>query len=284
MSNKIKSIQELLNFSIINLDKPTGPTSFWTSQKVKHLLNIKKTAHFGTLDPMVTGVLPVALGRACKLNEIFMHRDKTYVGIMRLHSLVSEEKLKDSIKKFTGEIMQMPPVKSRVKRQIRPRTVHTFDILEIQGNDVLFESRVQAGTYIRKLCHDVGEDLGIGAHMLELRRTQAGLFDESKNLVNLNDLDSAVKALEKGDEKPIRKILQPAEGLIKEIIPTAEANSESKKSLLDGKPVHKADLKSKLPKEEIFALFIEEQFIGIYKQFNESDESEILAKAMFVFS
>jgi H/ACA ribonucleoprotein complex subunit 4 len=277
----MKPIQELLNFSIINLDKPTGPTSFWTSQKVKHLLNIKKTAHFGTLDPMVTGVLPIALGRACKLNEVFMHRDKTYVGIMRLHDKVSETKLKASIKKFTGEIMQLPPVKSRVKRQIRPRTVHTFNILEIQGNDVLFESRVQAGTYIRKLCHDVGLDLGIGAHMLELRRTQAGLFDESKNLVNLYDLDSAVKALEDGDEKPLRKILQPAEGLIKEILPIAEANPASKKSLLDGKPIHQADLTSKLPKEEIFALFIEEQFIGIYQQFK---EDEILAKAMFVFN
>ncbi len=277
----MKPIQELLNFSIINLDKPTGPTSFWTSQKVKYLLGIKKTAHFGTLDPMVTGVLPVALGRACKLNEVFMHRDKTYVGIMRLHDKVSETKLRESIKKFTGEIMQMPPVKSRVKRQIRPRKVHTFDILEIQGNDVLFESRVQAGTYIRKLCHDVGFDLGIGAHMLELRRTQAGLFDESKNLVNLNDLDSAVKELEKGNEEPLRKIIQPAENLIKEIIPFTQANPESKKALLDGKPIHQADLKSKLPKEEIFALFIEEQFIGIYKQ---DVENDILAKAMFVFN
>ena len=277
----MKTIQELLNFSIINLDKPTGPTSFWTSQKVKYLLGIKKTAHFGTLDPMVTGVLPVALGRACKLNEVFMHRDKTYVGIMRLHNEVSEEKLKASIKKFTGEIMQLPPVKSRVKRQIRPRTVHTFNILEIQGKDILFESRVQAGTYIRKLCHDVGEDLGFGAHMLELRRTRAGLFDEEKNLVNLYDLESATKALKQGDENPIRKILLPAQDLIKEIIPFTQANPESKKSLLDGKPLHKADLKGKFPKEEIFALFIEEQFIGIYMA---APEGEILARAMFVFS
>ena len=277
----MKPIQELLNFSIINLDKPTGPTSFWTSQKVKKLLNIKKTAHFGTLDPMVTGILPIALGRACKLNEVFMHRDKTYVGIMRLHDKVSKTDLEKSIKKFTGEIMQLPPVKSRVKRQIRPRTVHTFKILEIEGNDVLFESRVQAGTYIRKLCHDVGEDLGIGAHMLELRRTQAGLFDGTKNLVTLYDLDSALNALEEGDEKPIRKILQPAEGLIKEILPTAEASPESKKSLLDGKPIHKKDLSSKLPNEDIFALFSDKQFIGIYQKVKEDD---ILARATFVFN
>ena len=125
-----KPIQELLNFSIINIDKPSGPTSFQVSQFVKHALNLSKTSHLGTLDPQVTGVLPVALSRACRLNEYLMHRDKTYVGIMRLHKEISKEKLEKEINSFIGKIMQLPPVKSRVKRQLREREVKTFKILE----------------------------------------------------------------------------------------------------------------------------------------------------------
>src|SRR3989338_6011253 len=84
-----KTIQELLEFGIINIDKPSGPTSFWVSQYVKNALGLSKTSHLGTLDPMVTGVLPVALNRACRLNEYLMHRDKTYIGIIRVHEEIS---------------------------------------------------------------------------------------------------------------------------------------------------------------------------------------------------
>ena len=85
------------NFSFINIDKPSGPTSFQVSQFIKQSLNLKKTGHLGTLDPKVTGVLPIALGRACKLNEIFMHKDKTYVGIMRIHKNIPLEELKAQV-------------------------------------------------------------------------------------------------------------------------------------------------------------------------------------------
>ena len=180
------------NFSFINIDKPSGPTSFQVSQFIKQSLNLKKTGHLGTLDPKVTGVLPIALGRACKLNEIFMHKDKTYVGIMRIHKNIPLEELKAQVKNFIGTITQTPPVKSRVKRAPRERTVHTFNIIEKQGQDILFESKVQAGTYIRKLISDLGEKIG-GAHMLELRRTQAGLFTEEES-TNLYDFE---KTLEK---------------------------------------------------------------------------------------
>ena len=86
-----KSTAELLKFSIINIDKPSGPTSFQVSQFLKNALNITKTSHLGTLDPMVSGVLPIGLNRACRLNEYLMHRDKTYVGIMRLHREIEKE-------------------------------------------------------------------------------------------------------------------------------------------------------------------------------------------------
>ena len=146
------SIEHLLSFGIINIDKPSGPTSFSISDYVRNALKLNKTSHFGTLDPQVSGVLPIALGRACRLNEFFMHRNKTYVGIMRLHSEVKKDELQKVINKFIGKINQMPPVKSRVKRALREREVFSFNILEIEGKDVLFETEVQAGTYIRKIC------------------------------------------------------------------------------------------------------------------------------------
>ena len=142
-----KSIEELLKFSIINIDKPSGPTSFSVSQFVKNALRLNKTSHLGTLDPQVTGVLPVALSRACRLNEYLMHRDKTYVGIMRLHKDdIPNETLQTEIKKFIGKIKQLPPVRSRVKRAVREREVKMLEVLEIDGKDILFITEVQAGT------------------------------------------------------------------------------------------------------------------------------------------
>ena len=203
MTNK-KPLQELINFSFINIDKPSGPTSFYTSQFIKKSLGISKTSHLGTLDPMVTGVLPVALGRACRLSDYFMHKDKTYVGIMRLHSDVSDSELKKAVKKFTGKIIQLPPIKSRVKRAEREREVKSFKILEIDKKDVLFETEVQAGTYIRKLIHDIGLEIG-GAHMLELRRTKAGIFSED-SIYTLYDFESSLK-----NETKLNEMLVPAE-------------------------------------------------------------------------
>ena len=117
-----KTIKELLEFGIINIDKSSGPTSFDVSEFVKKKLGLRKTSHFGTLDPKVTGVLPVALNRACKLTGFFLGEDKEYIGIMRIHEDISQKDVEKAIeKKFLGIIKQTPPVKSRVKRQERER-------------------------------------------------------------------------------------------------------------------------------------------------------------------
>ena len=99
--NKIKnkkSTEELLEFGIINIDKSSGPTSFNISDFVRKKLELRKTSHFGTLDPKVTGVLPIALNRACKLTGFFLGEDKEYIGIMRIHEEVSLDKIKKVIK------------------------------------------------------------------------------------------------------------------------------------------------------------------------------------------
>src|SRR3989344_5892406 len=166
---KEKTIKELLEFCIINIDKPTGPTSFDVSDFVRKAFNdsgikVTKTSHFGTLDPKVTGVLPIALNRACKLTGFFLGEDKEYVGIMDLHGEVSLKEVEKTIgEKFLGKITQLPPVRSRVARVLREREVKRFEIIENDGSSFLFVTEVQGGTYIRKLVHDLGEALGIGA-------------------------------------------------------------------------------------------------------------------------
>ncbi len=282
MENK-KSIHELLEFGIINIDKPSGPTSFSVSEFVCNKLGLRKTSHFGTLDPKVTGVLPIALNRACKLTGYFLGEDKTYVGIMRMHEEISLEKVQEKInEKFLGEIIQMPPVKSRVKRQLRPRTIYSFELLEkdSSGKDILFKVKCEGGTYIRALCNDLGKELSVGAHMLELRRTNAGIFDEDF-VINLYEFEKAVDSWKKGNFELLKKIIIPAEEAIKKVYPILEIKSDNLKQIFTGKPIYKKDvLKDEGWKvETIVGVFCEDKFVGMYKIFR---GKEIFARAQFV--
>jgi len=285
--NKIKSgktIQELLNFGIINIDKPSGPTSFDISDFARKTLNeigVKKTSHFGTLDPKVTGVLPIALNRACKLTGFFLGEDKEYVGIMRIHEDIPLEKIKKAIEeKFLGNIRQTPPKKSRVKRVERQREIKRFDIIEKNGQDILFLAEVQGGTYIRKLVSDLGDYLKIGAHMLELRRIRAGIFHEEKS-VNLYELEKVIEEYKKGNEKPLREIIIPGE-IVSEVYPVVAINDSDLKHVLTGKPIHEKDLvkKEKFEDGQIISVFWGKRFIGMYKVSNNKD---IFAMPEFVF-
>lgn len=271
-----KTISELLKFSIINIDKPAGPTSFSVSDYVRRKLDLNKTSHFGTLDPIVTGVLPIALGRACKLTGFFIGHDKVYVGVMHTHTDQDMKKLQEIINKnFLGKIMQLPPKKSRVKRQIREREIKSFELIEGEGKNFLFRTEVQGGTYIRKLISDLGDLIG-GAHMVELRRVRAGIFEEP--CVSLYDFDKAVDEWKKGDESALRKMLVPAEDAIRKVMPVIECEKEEVKKLLTGKPIFNT---TKIPDEEKFAVFCGEQFIEIAKRV---DEGEIVARPDFVYN
>ncbi len=275
-----KSIKELLEFGIINIDKPSGPTSFDVSEHVMKKLGLRKTSHFGTLDPKVTGVLPIALNRACKLTGYFLGEDKEYVGIMRIHKDVPLKDIKKAIKeKFTGKIIQLPPVKSRVKRQEREREIKKFKILEKGGQNILFQTEVQGGTYIRKLVSDLGDYMKIGAHMLELRRARAGIFLE-KDSINLYDLEKAVEELGKGYEKLFREIIIPGE-IISELYPVVQIKEEYVDKMLHGSPIYNSHLKDKkdYKKENFVCVFSGERFIGVYMVVN---EKEIFARSKFV--
>lgn len=206
-----RPIEELIEFGIVTLNKPKGPTSHMTSEYVKRILKIKKAGHGGTLDPGVTGVLPVALGRATRVVQTLLPAGKEYVCIMHLHSAVPENDIRKVIEEFIGKIEQMPPVKSSVKRQVRTREIYYLQLLEIDGQDVLFRVGCQGGTYIRKLCHDIGLQLGCGAHMSELIRTKAGPFKDEE-MVTLQDLEDAYAYWkEDKNEKFLRHCIKPVE-------------------------------------------------------------------------
>ncbi len=206
-----RPIPQLLDYGIINIDKPKGPTSHQVSDYLQKILHIEKAGHCGTLDPAVTGSLPTALGRGTRVVQALLSSGKEYVAIMHLHKEVDEKHLSHICQMFVGKIEQMPPIKSAVKRQLRMRSIYYLNIMEIDGQDVLFRVGCQAGTYIRKLIHDIGKKIGCGAHMVELRRTKAGPFKED-TLVTLHDLADAFHYWKtEGREEGLRRYIQPVE-------------------------------------------------------------------------
>jgi len=208
-----RTIEELIKSSVIIVDKHAGPTSHQITDWTKKIFSVKKAGHTGTLDPAVTGVLIVALGNATKAMPALVGLKKEYVGIMYLHKEIPEDLLRETVSSFVGKIKQLPPVKSAVARKIREREIYFFDVVEIQGKDVLFHVGCEAGTYIRKLVHDLGIALGVGAHMRELRRVKVGEFieEKAKGLVEIKD---AYEIWKEGDETKLRKILIPVEHAI----------------------------------------------------------------------
>lgn len=160
----------------------------------------------------MTGVLPVALMEARRVIQPLLLAGKEYIGVMRLHSEVPEKLLRIIFEEFEGRIYQRPPLRSSVKRVVRIRTIYQLNLLEVEGRDVLFQVACQAGTYIRKLCHDMGEALGCGGHMRELRRVRAGPLTEDRGSVTLHDIvyfNSRWK--EEGDEEALRRFIIPME-------------------------------------------------------------------------
>ena len=207
-----RPIEEHINKGVINLDKPSGPTSHEVDSWVLKILDASKTGHGGTLDPKVTGILPMGINSATRSIQLLSSAAKEYVCLMNIHSSIDEDKIREIFDEFTGKIFQMPPVKSAVKRELRARNIYYAKIAEIEDRYVLFRIGCEAGTYVRTYCHDIGEALGCGAHMAELRRTQVGSFSEENNLVTLQDLTDAYYYYKHEDnEEELRKIIMPME-------------------------------------------------------------------------
>ncbi|WP_292466214.1 RNA-guided pseudouridylation complex pseudouridine synthase subunit Cbf5 [Methanolobus sp.] len=200
-----------IEMGVVNLDKPAGPTSHEVTAWVKDILELNRAGHSGSLDPVVTGVLPIMLGRATKTVAALRLSGKEYICLMSLHEAVPERKVRKVCKEFEGPIFQMPPIISAVKRAVRVRTIYYIEVLDVKDKSVLMRVGCQAGSYMRKLCHDIGVALGCGAHMQELRRTKTGPFRED-TLVTLHDLKDAYTFWkEDGDESFLREVVRPME-------------------------------------------------------------------------
>jgi len=209
-----RPIEALLKRGLVIIDKPQGPTSHQVSAWVRKMLDLPIAGHGGTLDPRVTGVLPVALGDATRALDALLVGDKEYVGVLQLHQDVPEARVREMAKRFVGEVYQTPPVRSAVKRERRTRRIHSLDLLEFDGRLTLFRVRCESGTYIRTLCNDLGEALGVGGNMLDLRRTRSADFLE-KDAHSMNDLKDAWHAWkDDGNEALLRARVLPMERLL----------------------------------------------------------------------
>ena len=213
-----RTIEQLLNYGIILLDKPPGPTSHETVAWTKRILKLPKIGHSGTLDPQVSGVLPFRARRGYQGIGSLTFGPKEYHALGRIHSLPSKEKLGETVDLFKGEIFQKPPQRSAVVRQTRTRTIHEFEILEQKERLLLTRILCESGTYIRKLYYDLGEILGPGATMIELRRTRVDQFYETDGLVTLHELANAFALWEeKKDDSKLMKMIKPVEYALGEL-------------------------------------------------------------------
>ena len=168
----------------------------------------------------MTGVLPITLEEATRVVQALLYSGKEYVCVMKLHGEVGTEQVKKVLGEFEDMIYQRPPLRSSVKRQLRTRRIYYLDFLEMEDRNVLFKVGCEGGTYIRKLCFDVGEVLGCGAHMQELRRTRAGPFIEDNSVILHDAAYWFMEWQEKKDEKLLKRFIQPMEralGLVPKI-------------------------------------------------------------------
>jgi H/ACA ribonucleoprotein complex subunit 4 len=204
---------QYIKFGTINLDKPAGPTSHEVAAWVKKIMKLEVIGHGGTLDPKVTGVLPITLEEATKMVKALLYSGKEYVCVLKLHGDIDEPSIKRVLSLFEDEIYQRPPLRSSVKRQLRTRRIYYIDYIEQDGRNVLFKVGCEGGTYIRKLCFDIGEILGVGGHMQELRRTRAGPFIEtSAKSVTLHDVAYWFGEYERTkDQSYLCKFIEPME-------------------------------------------------------------------------
>jgi H/ACA ribonucleoprotein complex subunit 4 len=235
-----RSVDELLSFGVVNLDKPPGPSAHQVAGWMRDLAGVDRAAHAGTLDPKVTGCLPVLLGDATRLAQVFLVGSKEYVAVLELHGLPPAD-LESVVAEFETDVYQKPPRKSAVSRRLRSREVYDLDVLEVEDRQALLRIRCESGTYIRKLCHDLGLALGTGGHMGHLRRTATDPFDDS-TLHTLQDVADGL-AWARGtdgddpDESFLREVVAPAEDALVHL-PAVTIAESAAEQVAEGAPVY----------------------------------------------
>lgn len=227
--------ERIASGAFLLLDKPRGPSSHQVTAWARDLLGVNLAGHAGTLDPNVSGVLWVGLQRAARLVPLVLEFPKTYVGVVVLHGDVRPAELEQRLTEFTGPIYQTPPVRSAVKRERRVRTIHQLELLERDGNRVVTKVIADSGTYVRTLAVDLGDALGVGAHLEELRRTATGPFDE-RDAVRLSDLADAKASAASGDPSALLAALRPVEEVWRHF-PTLVLKDAAASAVVHGAPL-----------------------------------------------
>ncbi|WP_414837845.1 RNA-guided pseudouridylation complex pseudouridine synthase subunit Cbf5 [Candidatus Nanosalina sp. VS9-1] len=205
-----RSVEELLEKGMVLIDKPFGPTSNQVSTWIKEELDLKKTGHFGTLDPNATGVLPVGLNSGTRINDALAKADKEYIFEAETEEAKDKQEVKEALKSFRGVNKQVPPEKSAVKREEREREVYDIELLEVEDRKILGRVECESGFYVRVLIDQLGEKLDTEASMKELRRTREGDITEDETST-LQDVVDAYHFYNEGREKEIREVLHPIE-------------------------------------------------------------------------
>jgi predicted rRNA pseudouridine synthase len=190
------------------IDKPRGPSSHQVTAWVRDMMGVSKAGHSGTLDPGVSGILVISVGKALRLLPLLLQFPKRYIGLVQLHSAVRTDDLTRALEEFHGEIFQTPPVRSAVKRERRVRRIHDLKLLEVEGTMALLDVTCESGTYIRTLAVDLGEALGVGAHLAELRRVESNPFTEAE-AVTLANLADAIALAKEGKPESLAAVLHP---------------------------------------------------------------------------
>ncbi|KAK6928823.1 Pseudouridine synthase II, N-terminal [Dillenia turbinata] len=213
-----RPLAEYIRYGVLNLDKPSNPSSHEVVAWIKRILRVEKTGHSGTLDPKVTGNLIVCIDRATRLVKSQQGAGKEYVCVARLHSSVPDvAKVARALETLTGAVFQRPPLISAVKRQLRIRTIYESKLLEYDPDRhlVVFWISCEAGTYVRTMCVHLGLILGVGGHMQELRRVRSGILGERDNMVTMHDVMDAQWVYDNyRDEAYLRRVIMPLEVLL----------------------------------------------------------------------
>ena len=274
---------------IILLDKAKGESSNYALQRIKRLFHAKKAGHTGSLDPLATGVLPLCLGEATKISQFLLDSDKRYMAKVKLGERtdsgdsegvvidvqrridVDYDALVQTLTKFEGEIKQLPPMYSAlkhngvplyklarkgisIKRKVRAVTIHKIGLMNFDNNIAEIDVTCSKGTYIRTLADDLGQELGCGAHVIELRRTQAGVF----SIDQCRDSNKLEKIEESFGLSGLDKVIVPMERAV-EKLPEVVLAGEKARDIRNGQAVSFHEL----PKSGLVRLYEKGNFIGI---------------------
>ena len=228
-----RSIEHLLESSVVIINKQAGPSSHQVAAWLRDSFELNSTGHGGTLDPNVTGVLPVSIGQASKVIKVMQESPKEYVCLMKHYQSQRKANVLDMFTKFTGPIYQIPPFQAAVKRELRIRRIYEIEMLEHSSKKTLFRVLCEGGTYIRNLCEDIGSALGSGGIMEQLIRTKSGPFgiENSVTMIEAHDMYKAWK--DSGDQAKLSSILKPLEDMLVDI-PSIEVKDSAVDSLCHG--------------------------------------------------